>query len=94
VYTARDQSRLEAICRFRKAGLGLKQIAQLLDGGSLQQILEQRLATVMRRWHVEFERLAPEGHQDFLESPGIAPEEIGTQRGQATLEPNKPVPFG
>jgi DNA-binding transcriptional MerR regulator len=25
----------------------------------------------MRRWHVEFERHAPEAHQDFLESLGI-----------------------
>ncbi|MBM5810622.1 MAG: MerR family transcriptional regulator [Gammaproteobacteria bacterium] len=25
----------------------------------------------MRRWHVEFERRAPEAHQDFLESLGI-----------------------
>jgi MerR family transcriptional regulator, thiopeptide resistance regulator len=30
----------------------------------------------MRRWHVEFERVAPEAHQDFLESLGIAAEEI------------------
>jgi MerR family transcriptional regulator, thiopeptide resistance regulator len=25
----------------------------------------------MQRWHEEFERLSPEGHQDFLESLGI-----------------------
>jgi len=30
----------------------------------------------MQRWHVEFERMAPEGHRDFLESLGIEPEEI------------------
>lgn len=30
----------------------------------------------MRRWHVEFERLSPEAHQDFLESLGIGGEEI------------------
>ncbi len=30
----------------------------------------------MERWHVEFERLSPEAHQDFLESLGIADDEI------------------
>jgi MerR family transcriptional regulator, thiopeptide resistance regulator len=30
----------------------------------------------MHRWHVEFEALAPESHQDFLESLGIHPAEI------------------
>lgn len=30
----------------------------------------------MRRWHVEFERLSPEAHQDFLESLGIPDEEV------------------
>jgi DNA-binding transcriptional MerR regulator len=30
----------------------------------------------MRRWHVEFERLSPEGHQDFLESLGVSSEEV------------------
>jgi DNA-binding transcriptional MerR regulator len=30
----------------------------------------------MHRWHVEFEALAPESHQDFLESLGIPAPEI------------------
>lgn len=30
----------------------------------------------MRRWHVEFERMAPEGHHDFLESLGLPPGEV------------------
>lgn len=30
----------------------------------------------MQRWHVEFERLSPEAHQDFLESLGLGEEEI------------------
>ncbi len=30
----------------------------------------------MRRWHVEFERLSPAAHQDFLESLGLEDEEI------------------
>ncbi|MFZ5444614.1 MAG: MerR family transcriptional regulator [Myxococcota bacterium] len=29
----------------------------------------------MRRWHAEFERQAPQAHQDFLESLGLAKEE-------------------
>lgn len=34
----------------------------------------------MERWHAEFERLAPEAHQDFLESLGIGPDEIASIR--------------
>ncbi len=34
----------------------------------------------MRRWHVEFETMSPEAHQDFLESLGIAAEEIAAIR--------------
>jgi DNA-binding transcriptional MerR regulator len=34
----------------------------------------------MHRWHREFERLAPEGHQDFLESLGVAESEIRSIR--------------
>ena len=34
----------------------------------------------MERWHVEFERLAPEAHQDFLESLGLGTEEIARIR--------------
>jgi DNA-binding transcriptional MerR regulator len=34
----------------------------------------------MNRWHREFERLSPEGHQDFLESLGIPLDEIATIR--------------
>lgn len=30
----------------------------------------------MEKWHVEFERLSPEGHQEFMESLGIPQEEI------------------
>ena len=40
----------------------------------------------MRRWHIEFERLSPQAHQDFLESLGIEKNEIdqirdGSRRG-------------
>lgn len=34
----------------------------------------------MHRWHVEFERRSPEGHQDFLESLGIPPEDAARIR--------------
>ena len=34
----------------------------------------------MRRWHVEFERSAPEEHQEFLEFLHIPKEEIGSIR--------------
>jgi MerR family transcriptional regulator, thiopeptide resistance regulator len=35
------------------------------------------------RWHVEFEKLSPEAHQDFLESLGISAPEIRIIRRQA-----------
>jgi len=34
----------------------------------------------MHLWHVEFEALAPEAHQDFLESLGILPPEVRSIR--------------
>ena len=34
----------------------------------------------MRRWHVEFERLSPEAHRDFLESLGIDDDEVARIR--------------
>lgn len=35
----------------------------------------------MTRWHIEFEKMSPEAHQDFLESLGIDSEEIKLIRG-------------
>jgi hypothetical protein len=35
----------------------------------------------MHEWHKQFERLEPEGHQEFLESLGIPPEEVSRIRG-------------
>jgi len=32
--------------------------------------------TLMQKWHVEFEKMSPEAHQDFLESLNIPTEEI------------------
>jgi DNA-binding transcriptional MerR regulator len=34
----------------------------------------------MKNWHIEFEMTSPEGHQDFLESIGIAESEIDSIR--------------
>jgi DNA-binding transcriptional MerR regulator len=39
--------------------------------------------TDMEKWHMEFEKLSPEAHQDFLESLGIKEEEIKSIRKQA-----------
>jgi DNA-binding transcriptional MerR regulator len=45
----------------------------------------------MHRWHVEFERAAPQDHQEFLESLHIAPDEVKAIRkwsaGGAGLQP-------
>ena len=35
----------------------------------------------MKRWHTEFERRAPEGHNDFLQSLGIPTDEVARVRG-------------
>ena len=35
----------------------------------------------MKRWHTEFERRAPDGHQEFLLSLGIPPGEVTRIRG-------------
>ena len=37
----------------------------------------------MQRWHTEFEALAPEAHEDFLESLGIPPREIALIRARS-----------
>lgn len=40
----------------------------------------------MDRWHREFEKMSPEAHQDFLESLGIAPQEIAQIRAFSRRE--------
>jgi DNA-binding transcriptional MerR regulator len=130
VYGEDARERLEAICTYRRVGLGLAEIRALLEarGGRTVAILTSRLESLnqeiaqlreqqrvivrllenrrllgkaraldkrrwvqilasagldeaaMRRWHVEFETLAPESHQDFLESLGIPPSEIASIR--------------
>jgi DNA-binding transcriptional MerR regulator len=126
LYSDADLRRMESIDVYRKAGLPLKDIARVLDGGDseLSGLLERRLHAIngeirdrrrqqtmlvtllrnkaalrgarhldkeswtailratglsdddMRRWHVEFERLSPEAHRDFLESLGIEDDEV------------------
>jgi MerR family transcriptional regulator, thiopeptide resistance regulator len=39
----------------------------------------------MHRWHVEFERMAPEAHQDFLESLGLPKAEVARIRRWSRL---------
>ncbi len=46
---------------------------QMLRAAGLDQ-------NAMHRWHQEFERRAPEGHQEFLLSLGIPPEEVNRIR--------------
>jgi MerR family transcriptional regulator, thiopeptide resistance regulator len=38
----------------------------------------------MRNWHVQFEKMEPEAHQEFLESLGIKPAEIKQIRERST----------
>lgn len=45
----------------------------------------------MRRWHAEFERMAPEAHQEFLESLGIEPAEITAIRARSRAGREAPV---
>lgn len=44
----------------------------------------------MRNWHLEFERMTPEGHNDFLVALGIPPDEIQLIRqwAQGKMNPN------
>ena len=52
----------------------------------------------MLRWHVEFERLTPQAHQDFLESLGLEDEEIAgiRERSRQAAPPagEAPAPRG
>ena len=51
LYTDADRQRLEEICHYRRIGLSLKAIQQILDspGDSLKTILEKRLREVDRQ---------------------------------------------
>ena len=130
VYSQADRKRLEQICRYRRTGMSLETIADVLaaprkktvnalerrlealnreihDLRSQQQTIvellkeqsllagtrvldKQRWVAVLRgaglddaamgQWHVAFERMSPEAHQDFLESLGIGAGEIAEIR--------------
>jgi MerR family transcriptional regulator, thiopeptide resistance regulator len=70
------------------------QILELLKQKQLQQgvemISKERWIEIMRaaglkeedmrNWHVQFEKMEPEAHQEFLESLGIKPDEINRIR--------------
>jgi DNA-binding transcriptional MerR regulator len=125
-YTEKDLLRLQQIGVYRKVGLSLTGIREILDrpSGSAAQILERRLVDIdaeietlrghqrailrllrrsrafrrremitkdkwvaimraagftepdMQRWHKEFEKSAPDEHQEFLEFLHIPAEEI------------------
>lgn len=129
LYSAADLQRLERICRWRRTGISLEAIRELLDdpGAGREAVLRRRLEQLageiqvlweqqrvigrllqldlssrlpgldkarwvallaaagldeagMHRWHAEFERLAPAGHQDFLNALGIVEAEVRTIR--------------
>lgn len=50
-------------------GMNKEKWVQLLKSAGLDD-------QAMEKWHMEFERLSPDGHQDFLESLGIKKDEI------------------
>lgn len=130
LYSHADRIRLEQICRYRRTGMSLETIADVLAAPRKKTVkaLEQRLETLNReihdlrsqqqtivkllkdtsllagtrvldkqrwvavlrgaglddaamgRWHVAFERMSPEAHQDFLESLGIDTADIAEIR--------------
>lgn len=136
IYSEHDVHRLDQICVYRRAGLPLADIVQVLESSesTLVSMLEKRLnelnedmdrlrgqqhfivgllkhhdvvaqATVlnketwvsllrasgfseadMLRWHVEFERLAPEKHLRFLKFLCIPDEEIAQIRSWAAQD--------
>lgn len=133
LYSEKDKQRLELVLTYRRAGIPLKEIEQVIDRSSstVVKALEKRLLQLnqeiaalrqqqrvvvgllknrhklkrtrtldkahwvellratglsdadMDRWHIEFERLSPQGHQDFLESLGIGNQEIKKIRSWA-----------
>ena len=66
----------------RGRALDKKRWVQILAASGLDD-------AAMHRWHVEFEALAPEAHQDFLESLGIAAREVTAIRSWSRGEANR-----
>jgi len=65
----------------RARALDKRKWVQILSAAGLDE-------EAMHRWHVEFEALAPESHQDFLESLGIPASEIATIRVWSRAHPS------
>ncbi len=127
LYSPADVDRLEQICLYRRMGVPLKEIAQILgdaDDGTAAAVLRRRLQALereiddlrrqqrcivrllkqdelqqendmltkdkwvavmkaagltedaMRKWHIQFEKMEPDAHQEFLVSLGIDNAEI------------------
>lgn len=136
LYGEDERTRMARIDTYRRAGLPLKAIRELLDGAgadAVEAALERQLSGIneeiarlrsqqalvldllrrrgraasrrsvdvtqwvamleeagvdeqgRRRWHAAFERDAPEAHQRFLESLGLAEEEIADIRRRSRL---------
>ncbi len=66
-------------------GAGRKRLARTMDKRRWIAVLRATgLSDAdMSQWHVEFERMAPEAHRDFLESLGIPPGEVAAIRRSA-----------
>ncbi len=75
IRTLRDQQHF--IVKLLKNDRALAKV-RVMDKESWIRLLETAgLDEAARnKWHVEFERLAPDAHQDFLESLGIPPKEV------------------
>jgi len=71
----REQQRVivALLGRARSRALDKDRWVAILRGAGLDE-------DAMHAWHVEFERTAPEAHQDFLEALGIEPAEIARIR--------------
>ena len=72
------RSRLQQQIILRLIGNREAQKSRILDKKAWTSLLRATglLDREMDRWHVEFERLSPEAHQDFLEALGMQPQEI------------------
>jgi len=73
-----QQRMLAGMLRRVAAGHGLRPVdkplwIQMLQAAGMDQV-------AMNRWHREFERRAPDGHEEFLLSLGISPEEAARIR--------------
>jgi plasmid stabilization system protein ParE len=66
VWTERASGDIEAIVRYI---VDVELWIEMLDAAGMDQ-------DARRRWHSEFERRCPEGHQEFLLSLGIQGDEV------------------